>query len=341
MNEESSDGKEERKQQEETQRLLFEIQRQQHRWQRWGIRFRILRTIFVSLLLLGAAILLFSPGFFGGGPQVAEIFPVGEKRSLVPGNLREPHIAMVRFEGLLEDGGAADAETINQGLRHAFQSEGARVVVLSINSPGGSPVQAGYIYDEMRRLRARHQDRKLYAVIRDIGASGAYYAAAAADRIYADRASLVGSIGVISSGFGFVEAMRKIGVERRLYTAGENKGFLDSFSPQNPEQVEAWKNTLDLVHRQFIDRVLEGRGERLKGEKELLFSGFIWTGEQALELGLIDDLQSVSSLAAALDLPEIIDYTIQPSWPERFFEGLGVTLSTAFSRLLASSGGLR
>jgi protease-4 len=188
-------------------------------------------------------------------------------------------------------------------------------IVLRINSPGGSPVQAGYVYDEIKRLRALHPQVKVYAVIADIGASGAYYIAAAADQIYADKASLVGSIGVVSSSFGFVDALKKLGVERRLFTSGEHKGFLDPFSPLNPQEQAYWQQVLDVTHRQFIEQVKAGRGSRLNSEKsDLLFSGLVWSGEQARELGLIDGLGSPGYVAReVIGAEQIVNYTEKPT----------------------------
>ncbi len=171
-------------------------------------------------------------------------------------------------------------------------------VILRINSPGGSPVQSGYVYDEIRRLRAAKPDIKVYAVITDLGASGAYYIASAADQIYADKASLVGSIGVTAAGFGFVGAMDKLGVDRRTYTSGEHKAFLDPFQPQKADETQFWQGVLDTTHRQFIASVKQGRGDRLKDKDHPeLFSGLIWTGEQAVALGLVDGLGSASYVA--------------------------------------------
>src|SRR5690606_21492162 len=177
-----------------------------------------------------------------------------------------------------------------------FETSSVRGVILRINSPGGSPVQAGQIYDEIRRLRAKHPDKPLYAVIEDVSASGGYYVAAAADRIYADKASLVGSIGVLIDGFGFTGAMEKLGVERRLLTAGANKGFLDPFSPQDETSRLHAEQMLDIIHKQFITAVRDGRGERLRDQPEL-FTGLVWTGTRAIELGLVDSVGTVRSVA--------------------------------------------
>ena len=182
---------------------------------------------------------------------------------LSPGKISdaEKYTALVNLEGVIASGEEASADFLVTGLRSAFEAEGTQAVVLRINSPGGSPVQSGYVYDEIKRLRGLFPSIPLYAVISDIGASGAYYIAAAADEIYADKASLVGSIGVVASGFGFVDTMKKLGVERRLYTAGSHKAFLDPFSEEKDEEVAFWESVLNATHGQFIDKVKEGRGE--------------------------------------------------------------------------------
>ncbi|KZZ33060.1 S49 family peptidase, partial [Oleiphilus sp. HI0086] len=219
------------------------------------------------------------------------------------------YTALVNLEGVIASGEEANADFLVTGLRAAFEAEGTQAVVLRINSPGGSPVQSGYVYDEIKRLRGLYPETPLYAVISDIGASGAYYIAAAADKIYADKASLVGSIGVVASGFGFVDTMKKLGVERRLYTAGAHKGFLDPFSDEKGDEVEFWESVLNTTHQQFIAKVKEGRGERLKVDEEI-FSGLIWSGEQALEKGLVDGLGSAGYVAReVVGAEEIIDFT--------------------------------
>ena len=253
--------------------MLASIQ-EQRRARRWGIFFKIL----VFIYLFGA-IALFSP-----------LLSVDASTSL------EPHTAVIELRGPIADQQEASADNLITSLREAFENEGTRAVVLRINSPGGSPVQSGYVYDEIVRLRGLYPDTKLYAVITDLGASGAYYIAAAADEIYADKASLVGSIGVTAASFGFVETLDKLGVERRIYASGEHKTFLDPFQPEKPEEVEFWQGVLGTVHQQFIDQVKAGRGNRLKKHPGM-FSGLIWSGEQALDLGLIDGFASTSEVA--------------------------------------------
>ena len=259
--------------------------------------------------------------------------------SLTGGKLGEAdeYTALVNLRGVIAAGEEASADFIVTGIRAAFEAEGTKAVVLRINSPGGSPVQSGYVYDEIKRLRTLYPDTLLYAVISDIGASGAYYIAAAADEIYADKASLVGSIGVVASGFGFVDTMEKLGIERRLYTAGANKGFLDPFSKEKTEEVDFWESVLNKTHDQFITKVKEGRGSRLVIDEDI-FSGLIWNGEQALEMGLIDGLGSAGYVAREIVGAEtIVDFTPQPDPFERLTKSLGVAAGSAISKILTSA----
>lgn len=248
------------------------------------------------------------------------------------------HTALIEIKGVIAADKMASADNIVTGLRNAFKNENVKGVILRINSPGGSPVQAGYVNDEIARLREKYPDKKVYAVITDIGASGGYYIAAAADEIYADKASLVGSIGVIMNNFGFTEAMDKLGIERRMYTAGENKGFLDPFSPIQKEDVKHVKSMLNNIHQQFVNTVKEGRGDRLADNPEL-FSGLIWTGEQSLELGLIDGLGSSSYVAREIiQAKNIVDYTPRPDFFERFTRQFGASLGQAIGKTLGLEG---
>ena len=229
---------------------------EQRRARRWGIFFRL-----VAFGYLLGVLAVFAPEFHLEGS------PSGK------------HTALIEVRGVIADQEEASADNIVAALRHAFENPGTRGVILRINSPGGSPVQAGYVYDEIRYQRSQHPEIRVYAVITDLGASGAYYIASAADEIYADKASLVGSIGVTASSFGFVSAMERLGVERRIYTAGAHKAFLDPFQPQKPEETAFWQGALAVVHQQFIDSVKKGRGARLKdAEHPELFSGLVWTG---------------------------------------------------------------
>lgn len=239
------------------------------------------------------------------------------------------HTALVDLQGIIAEGVDANADTIARGLRAAFEDSNTVGVLLRINSPGGSPVQSGYIYDEIRRLRVEYPDTPLYAVISDVGASGGYYVAAAADGIYADKASIVGSIGVRFDGFGFVDAMEKLGVERRLITAGDHKGMLDPFLPEDPEEKAHLQQALGNIHAQFVTAVKQGRGERLKDDPRV-FSGLVWTGEQAVELGLIDGLGSPGHVAReVIGEEKIVDFTPRPDYFKRFIDRLGMAMAKA------------
>jgi len=250
------------------------------------------------------------------------------------------HTALVNLEGVIAPGSEASAERIIEGLQSAFESKHAKGVILRINSPGGSPVQAGQINDEIKRLRAKNPKTPLYVVVDDICASGGYYVAVAADKIYVDKASLVGSIGVLMDGFGFTGTMEKLGVERRLLTAGENKGFLDPFSPIDPVQKEHAQAMLGEIHQQFISVVKTGRGPRLK-EAEGMFSGLIWTGTRSIELGLADAYGSTESVARdVIKAEDIVDYTPRQSFADRFAKRFGAASAEAFVSSM-NSGKLR
>ena len=250
------------------------------------------------------------------------------------------HTAMVAIKGEISDAGEGSAEYILPALRSAMQDKGAQALVLLINSPGGSPVQAGLIHDEIRRLRALH-DKPVYAVVEETCASAAYYIAAGADRIYVDKASLVGSIGVLINGFGFTGTLDKLGVERRLLTAGENKGFLDPFSPQSDAQRAHAQRMLDQIHQQFIGVVRQGRGERLKETPEM-FSGLFWTGEQAVQLGLADGLGSLDMVAREVVKAEkLVDYTNKENIAERFAKRLGASVGQGAMAALRGGAGWR
>ena len=247
------------------------------------------------------------------------------------------HTAVVTVSGVISSDGEANAEDINQALRAAFEDEGAKAVVLLINSPGGSPVQAGIVSDEMLRLKAIYK-KPLYAVIEETGASAAYYIAASADDIFVDKASVVGSIGVLMDGFGFTDLMQKLGIERRLMTAGENKGFLDPFSETTPRQKAHVQRVLNQIHEQFIEVVRAGRGTRLQ-ETEDTFSGLFWTGEQAVELGLADQLGDLDYVAREVaQAPEIIDYTLRENVAELLVRQFGAAVGAGAVRAIAWSG---
>ncbi|MBI2779382.1 MAG: S49 family peptidase [Gammaproteobacteria bacterium] len=296
-------------------KLAFSAIDEQRRTRRWGIFFKVLTFAYLFTLLY-----LVLP--------TDRAIEVGKK-----------HTALVEIRGEISDSSEANADSIITGLRAAFEDKNTKGVIIRINSPGGSPVQAGYVNDEIKRLRTEYPDIPLYVVITDICASGGYYIAAAADKIYADKASLVGSIGVIMDGFGFVDTMKKFGVERRLLTAGEHKGFLDPFSPQKPEEVEHVRTLLGNIHQQFIDTVKKGRGARLKDDPNL-FSGYIWTGEQAIGIGLVDALGSSSYVAReVIGAEDIVDYSEKPPYLQQFAQRFGMAMSGAFSS--ASNAGLK
>lgn len=242
--------------------------------------------------------------------------------------LTSKHSALVDLSGMIAEGEKASADNIVTALRKAFEDKNTVGVILRINSPGGTPVQAGYIYDEIIRLRKKYPDTPLYAVISDMCASGGYYVASAADKIYADKASIVGSIGVRMDNFGFVDAMQKLGVERRTLTAGENKALMDPFAPADEEVNAHMKTMLTNIHQQFIDSVKAGRGEKLKQDVEGLFSGLIWTGEQSLEIGLVDELASSSYVAReVIGQEDVVDFTTTDDILDRLAKRVGATMA--------------
>ncbi|WP_444632975.1 S49 family peptidase [Cupriavidus oxalaticus] len=288
------------------ERVLTASLREQRAARRWRIFFR-----FVGLGLLALVVVaLFD--FKGDGVSTSG-----------------RHTAMVTLEGEIAAGTPASAESINASLQAAFADANAAGVILKINSPGGSPVQAGIISDEIHRLRGLYPSKPFHVVIEEICASGGYYVAAAADNIYVNKASIVGSIGVLMDGFGFTGLMNKLGVERRLYTSGANKGMLDPFSPQVPRQKAYAEEMLKEIHAQFIGVVKEGRGDRLKDDPEL-FSGLFWSGERSIELGLADALGTADSVARdVLKAEDIVDYTIKENIAERVAKRFGAAVGTA------------
>ena len=284
------------------EKLLMADLRERRAARRW----RIFRSL-VWMLLFGALIWLL----------VADMLPTSKTTV--------PHTAMVTIKGEIADTGEASAEYVLPALRSALEDDGAQALVLLINSPGGSPVQAGLINDEIRRLRALHK-KPIYAVVEETCASAAYYIASAADKIYVNKASIVGSIGVLMDGFGFTGTMEKLGVERRLLTAGSNKGMLDPFSPMSDKQKAYAQQMLGQIHQQFITVVRQGRGERLK-ENEDTFSGLFWTGEQAVKLGLADGLGSLDQVARdVVGASEVVDYTRRENVAERLAKRFGASV---------------
>lgn len=264
------------------------------------------------------------------------MFKSGAKTPAAKGS----HTAVVEIRGNISDDAEASASNILTAAKAAFEDAGSKAVILSINSGGGSPVQAGIINDELKRMRT-HYNKPLYAVIGDTSASGAYYVAVAADEIFVDKASMVGSIGVLMDGFGFTGAMEKIGVERRLITAGENKGFLDPYSPLKPEQRAHAQNMINQIHAQFIQVVRQGRGAKLK-ETEGMFSGLVWNGEQAVQMGLADQLGNVRSVARDVVKEEkTVDYTKRDNMAEQLARRFGVAVGVGFAESLQKIPALR
>ena len=298
-------------QQELINRLAFSAVNEQKRARRWGIFFKLLTFAYITAILY-----IYSPA-------------VDLEKAAA-----EKHTALVELKGVIAPEKDASADNVVSGLRDAFKNENTAGVILRINSPGGSPVQSGYINDEIKRLRKEYPDTPFYVVISDICASGGYYVASAADKIYADKASIVGSIGVRMDGFGFVDTIEKLGIERRLLTAGEHKGFLDPFQPVKQEDVTQVKKLLDDIHEQFISVVKQGRGDKL-ADDPLLFSGYVWTGEQSVDLGLVDELGSSSYVAReVIGAETIVDYTASEDWLEKFSKHLGTALGRGIAEVL-------
>jgi protease-4 len=288
---------------------------EQRRARYWGIFFKLLAFIYLFVLL-----------FIGLGW-------ISKKDA---GHAK--HTALVEVRGVIAHDSNASADVITSGLAEAFKDKRTQGVILRINSPGGSPVQAGYINDEVRRLRAKYPDIPLYAVIEDICASGGYYIAVAADRIYVDKASIVGSIGVLMDGFGFTGTMEKLGVERRLLTAGENKGFMDPFSPVVESQKEYAQGLLGQIHQQFVAVVRQGRDKRLKETPEV-FSGLVFVGQKSIELGLADALGNVDYVAReVIKAEDIVDFTPRENVAERLAKKFGAAMGESLAKFGVSGG---
>lgn len=299
------------------EKLAFAALEEQKARRRWGIVFKSLGFVYL-LVVLGALV-----DWGGGGAHEGK------------------HTALVFLNGTIDARGEASAEKLIGALQTAFEDKNSAGVVLRINSPGGSPVQAGMVNDEIKRLREKYPDKPLYAVVEDLCASGGYYVAAAADRIYVNKASIVGSIGVLMDGFGFTGTMDKVGVERRLLTAGENKGFLDPFSPQDARHKAHAQVLLNDIHQQFIEVVKKGRGKRLK-ETPDMFSGLMWTGSQSIELGLADEYGTVDSVARdVIKAEKVLDYSIKDNIAERFAKRLGAGAMSGFWNGVSESLGVR
>ncbi len=296
MNEPESKNKQENWERSLLENLALASLREQRRTRSWGIFFKILAALYLFILLFAAL------GWIEEGSV----------------RLPEKHTALIEVKGVIAADTMSSAEKVISSLQAAFKDKNTKGVVLRINSPGGSPVQAGHINDEIHRLRLKYPQIPVYAVVSDICASGGYYVAVAADKIFVDKASLVGSIGVLMDGFGFAGTLEKLGVERRLLTAGENKGFLDPFTPLDPAQKKYAESLLKEIHEQFIQVVKQGRGERLKNDPAI-FSGIVWTGEKSIELGITDAIGSAEYVAREIIQAEtLVDYTPHEGFSDLF-----------------------
>jgi protease-4 len=299
--------------------LLLENLKESRKARRWKT---ILRVLFLILIV----------GFI---LQVLDLRPFGGTFGA------ERHTAMVSIEGEISSNAIANALDIGSALQAAFENDNSVGVILRINSPGGSPVQSGIINDEIRRLRALYPDKPLHVVVEDICASGGYYIAVAGDQILVDKASIVGSIGVVMDSFGFTGLMDKLGISRRMITAGSNKGMLDPFSKEDPKQVEMVQTMLNEIHQQFITVVKAGRGDRLK-ETPDLFSGRVWNGEQAVKMGLADGFGTVDTVARdVFKAPNILDYTMKENFAERVAKRFGAEMGSAAGKALVKSGDIK
>ena len=294
------------------EKLALEALAEQRRGRRWGIFFKLLGFAYLAVLLFLALDL-------GQGDKLAD----GDKFT-----------ALVNLNGVIKAKGDANAEHVVGALQAAFEDKHTAGVILRINSPGGSPVQSGIINDEMRRLRAKYPEIPLHVVVEDVCASGGYYVAVAADKIFVDKASIVGSIGVLMDGFGFTGTMEKLGVERRLLTAGVSKGFLDPFSPENENDKAHARQMLGEIHQQFIDVVRKGRGKRLKETPEM-FSGLMWSGARSIELGLVDGYGTVDSVARdVIKASDVRDFSVKQNFAEKFAKQFGADMAEGMANVL-------
>ncbi|BAN69062.1 S49 family peptidase [endosymbiont of unidentified scaly snail isolate Monju] len=300
--------------------LATEALREKRRARRWGIFFKLLTFLYLGVILY--------------------LLNSGGDINLDQASGRD-HVALVELEGVIGPDGPASADQVNKGLRKAFRDSHTKAVVLRINSPGGTPVQASLIYDEIRRLRKKHEDIPLYVVVGDMCASGGYFVAAAADKIFVNRSSIVGSIGVLMDGFGFTGALDKLGVERRLLTAGEHKGMLDPFSPLEPFDEAHARKMLSEIHAHFIEAVKEGRGDRL-ADDDTLFSGLFWTGQRAIDLGLADELGDLGHVARdVVGIEKVVDFTAKDDPLQRLADRIGVAGAEALAKLAGWWPGIR
>ncbi len=298
------------------EKVALEQIRETRRARRWGIFFK---SLFFLYLLVVVGLML--------PDQLSDT-----------GLDKDGHTAIIEVKGVISDDTEASADNVISGMRDAFEDSNTKAVILRINSPGGSPVQSAYIHDEINRLTKKYEEIPLYAVVTDMCASGGYYIASAAEQIYVDKSSIVGSIGVLMDGYGFVDTIEKLGVERRLMTAGEHKGVLDPFSPVNDYEQKHVQSILDNLHKHFIDAVKDGRGSRLKDDDEI-FSGLFWSGEESIELGLADALGSSSYVAREIVGVETLkDFTKREDVFEKFAERLGASISNTFVKAAGLSG---
>jgi protease-4 len=319
MDQNQSDNSNQNWERQALEHLLLENLKETRKARRWKAVFRVLTLV----VFVGVILAIFDFHLPGRGMGA------------------EKHTALVTLEGEISASSMANALDINSSLTAAFENENSAGVILRINSPGGSPVQAGMMNDEIHRLRKLYPGKPFYVVVEDICASGGYYVAVAGDQILVDKASLVGSIGVIMEGFGFTGLMDKLGVTRRMITAGSNKGMMDPFSKENPQQVEMIKTMIDEIHQQFIAVVKAGRGNRLKDTSEI-FSGRIWNGEQAIKIGLVDGYGTVDSVARDfLKAPDILDYTMKENFAERVAKRFGAEVGAAAGKALIKTPDLK
>jgi protease IV len=301
------------------EKLALSAVQEQRRARHWGIFFKVLTFGYLFLILF---------------------LIMGWMGDKVDGSLTGKHTALIELSGVIAADSNANADNLIGSLQDAFKDKNTAGVLIRCNSPGGSPVQAGLVNDEIRRQRTLHPDIPLYVVVEDMCASGGYYIAAAADKIYVNKASIVGSIGVLMDGFGFTGTMQKLGVERRLMTAGKNKGFMDPFSPLDPRQEAITRNMLEDIHQQFINVVKQGRGKRLK-ETDDTFSGLFWTGDKAIQMGLADDYGSVDSVARdVIKVENIVDFTTHEGLADRLAKKFGAGVASVFPGFGARTGGV-